>query len=88
MTWWQDEIQQLRQENEQLRQQLANQLSFSQLIEQYLKEKKLADKSATNTSLSEGGELLQFKAWVEQRVIRSRNRNSDSINLCKDDNYY
>lgn len=85
MTWWHDEIQQLRQENEQLRQQLANQLSCCQLIDEYLKEKKLADKSTINTSLSDGEELLQFKAWVEQRVIKSNNRNSDSINFCKED---
>jgi hypothetical protein len=67
MTWWQDEIQQLRQENEQLRQQLANQPSCCQLIEQYLKEKELTGEVATNNLPNDYVQLLQFKAWVEER---------------------
>ncbi len=66
MTWWQDEIQQLRQENEQLKQQLANQPSCCQLIEQYLKEKELIEKGTTNNPPGDYVELLRFKAWVEQ----------------------
>jgi hypothetical protein len=67
MTWWQDEIQQLRHENEQLRQQLANQPSCCQLIEQYLKEKELTGEVATNNLPNDYVQLLQFKAWVEER---------------------
>jgi hypothetical protein len=76
MTWWHDEIQQLREENEQLRQQLANQPCCMQLIAQYLKEKEVKEESVTviNNRPSIYAELLQFKAWVEQRAASSRNR--------------
>ena len=67
MTWWKDEIQQLRRENEQLRQQLANQLSYCQLIEEYLKESTLREGGDSNTLPNAYLELLQFKAWVEER---------------------
>jgi hypothetical protein len=67
MTWWQDEIQQLRQENEQLKQQLANQPSCCQLIALYLKEKELTGEFATNNLPNDYVQLLQFKAWVEER---------------------
>ena len=67
MTWWKDEIQQLRRENEQLRRQLANQPSCSQLIALYLKEKELTGEAATNNLPNNYVQLLQFKAWVEER---------------------
>jgi hypothetical protein len=66
MTWWKDEIQQLRQENAQLRQQLANQIRCCQLIEQYLKERSQKDADINNLS-SEYLELLRFKKWVEEK---------------------
>jgi DNA-directed RNA polymerase specialized sigma subunit len=68
MTWWQDEIQHLREENEQLKQQLANQPSCSQLIAQYLKE--LTEEAITNNPPWDCGQLLQFKAWVEERELK------------------
>ena len=70
MTWWKDEIQQLRQENEQLRQQLANRLSYCQLIEQYLREKKLMGGDSNNLPNAHL-ELLHFKQWVEEQVARN-----------------
>lgn len=70
MTWWKDEIQQLRQENEQLRQQLANQLSYCQLIEQYLRESNLTERGDSNNLPNAHLELLHFKKWVEDQVAR------------------
>ncbi len=69
MTWWQDEIQQLREENEQLKQQLANQPSCCQLIQQYLIEKKLTEDAATNNPPDDYSQILEFKAWVEAKAI-------------------
>ncbi|HEY9606901.1 MAG TPA: hypothetical protein V6C85_35155 [Allocoleopsis sp.] len=71
MTWWTEEIQQLRQENEQLRQQLVNQLSYCQLIEQYLKESKLTQGGDRNNLTNAHLELLHFKKWVEEKVTRN-----------------
>lgn len=73
MTWWQDEIQQLRQENDQLRQQLANQPNFSQLIAQYLKEKELIQEATTQNAPDDYAQLLKFKAWVDERPMSSSN---------------
>lgn len=81
MTWWQDEIQQLREENNQLRQQLANQPNFGQLIAQYLKEKELTQEVAINNPPDDYVQLLKFKAWVEQRGMKSSNRISDPTNF-------
>jgi hypothetical protein len=61
MTWWQDEIEELRQENAQLREQLNNQLNCCQLITEYLKETQLIEEGTDYV------ELLRFKAWLEQR---------------------
>lgn len=71
MTWWQDEIQQLREENIQLRQQLASQQCCSQLIAQYLKEKALIEEAPTNNLHDDYMQLLKFKAWVEDKVMKS-----------------
>ncbi len=68
MTWWQDEIQQLRQENELLRQQLANQPCCSQLITQYLQEKELIEEAAINIRPDDYTQLLKFKAWIEEKI--------------------
>jgi hypothetical protein len=61
MTWWQDEIEELRQENAQLREQLNHQLNCCQLITEYLKETQLIEEGTDYV------ELLRFKAWLEQR---------------------
>lgn len=73
MTWWQDEIQQLREENEQLKQQLANQQNCCQLIAQYLIEKKRTEEATTNNLSSDYVQILEFKAWVEEKAM-SRNK--------------
>ena len=72
MTWWQDEIQQLRDENEQLKKQLANQPCCSQLIAQYLKEKELTEEAATTNLPNDYAQLLKFKAWVEDKLTHIR----------------
>jgi hypothetical protein len=82
MTWWQDEIQQLRQENEQLTQQLANQQSCIQLIAQYLKEKELTEEAATSNPPSDYLQLLLFKAWVEERGMSGSNVIPGTTNRC------
>ena len=71
MTWWQDEIQQLREENEQLRQQLANQQCCSHLIAQYLKENTLTKEAVTSNLPDDYRQLLKFQAWVEKRLAES-----------------
>lgn len=73
MTWWQDEIQQLREENEQLKQQLANQQSCCQLIAQYLREKRLTEEATTNNPSGDYVQILDFQAWVEEKAM-SRNK--------------
>jgi hypothetical protein len=67
MTWWQDEIEELRQENAQLREQLNNQLNCCQLITEYLKETQLIEENTSNNLPNDYVELLRFKAWLEQR---------------------
>ena len=71
MTWWQDEIQQLRQENDQLRQKLANQPSCSYLIAQYLKEKALTEEASTNNPPNDYVQLIKFKEWVEEKATEN-----------------
>ncbi|HEY9608680.1 hypothetical protein [Allocoleopsis sp.] len=82
MTWWQDEIQQLREENEQLKQQLANQQSCCQLIAQYLIEKKLTEEATTTNPLADYGQILDFKAWVEEKAMSRSNIIPGSKNPC------
>jgi cell division septum initiation protein DivIVA len=82
MTWWQDEIQQLREENDQLKQQLANQQSCCQLIAQYLIEKKLTEEATTNNPPSNYVQILEFKAWVEEKAMSRSNITPGSKNLC------
>jgi len=82
MTWWQDEIQQLREENEQLKQQLANQQSCCQLIDQYLIEKKLTEDATSNNPPADYGQILEFKAWVEEKAMSRSNIIPGSKNLC------
>ena len=82
MTWWQDEIQQLREENEQLKQQLANQSSCCQLIDQYLIEKKLTQEATTNNPPGDYGQILDFKAWVEEKAMSRSNIIPGSKNPC------
>ena len=81
MTWWQDEIQQLREENEQLKQQLANQPSCCQLISQYLREKKRTEEAPTNNPPSDYVQILEFKAWVEEKAMSRSNIISGTTNL-------
>lgn len=81
MTWWQDEIQQLREENEQLKQQLANQPSCCQLIDQYLREKKQTEEATTNNPPSDYVQILDFKAWVEEKAMSRNNIISGTTNL-------
>lgn len=81
MTWWQDEIQQLREENEQLKQQLANQPSCCQLIAQYLREKKRTEEATTNNPPSDYVQILEFKAWVEETAMSRSNIISGTTNL-------
>lgn len=82
MTWWQDEIQQLREENEQLKQQLANQPSCYQLIAQYLKEKELTQESTTNNPPNDYVQILEFKAWVKEKAMSGSNLVSGTTNFC------
>lgn len=81
MTWWQDEIQQLREENEQLKQQLANQPSCCQLIAQYLQEKERKEEATTNNPSSDYVQILEFKAWVEEKAMTRSNIISGTTNL-------
>ena len=82
MTWWQDEIQQLREENEQLKQQLANQPSCCQLIAQYLIEKQQTQEANTNNLPGDYGQILEFKTWIEEKAMNKSNIISGTTNLC------